>query len=74
MNVIYYDIDLDDVIDVPACNYDDLLNSYLVEESILIPQVGVKIIDRRNKNKQKKEIYMYIYKFIDNINILIYII
>lgn len=38
MNVIYYDIDLDDVIDVPACNYDDLLNSYLVEESILIPQ------------------------------------
>jgi len=38
MNVLYYDMDLDDVIDVPACNYDDLLNSYLVEESILIPQ------------------------------------
>jgi len=37
-NTLYYDMDLDDVIDVPACNYDNLLNSYLVEESILIPQ------------------------------------
>jgi len=32
-------MDLDDVIDVPACNYDSLLNSFLVEENILIPQV-----------------------------------
>jgi len=43
MNTVYYDIDLDDVIDVPACNYDDLLNSYLVEENILIPQARIKI-------------------------------
>ncbi|ORX43429.1 hypothetical protein BCR36DRAFT_361155 [Piromyces finnis] len=38
MNTVYYDIDLDDVIDVPACNYNDLLNSKLVEDNILIPQ------------------------------------
>jgi len=38
MNTVYYDMDLDDVIDVPACNYDNLLNSKLVEENILIPQ------------------------------------
>ncbi|KAG4083964.1 S-adenosyl-L-methionine-dependent methyltransferase [Neocallimastix lanati (nom. inval.)] len=38
LNTVYYDIDLNDVIDVPACNYENLLNSFLVEEKILIPQ------------------------------------